>query len=70
MARGIREYARSRNVPRGIVAAAVSTGAIPLTADGAIDVARAGRADALRQAEAARKGRRRLALLQAAWRRE
>jgi len=48
MARGIREYARSRNVPRGIVAAAVSTGAIPLTADGAIDVARAGRSDALR----------------------
>ena len=43
VARGVRAYAASRHVPRGTAAAAVSAGAIPLTADGAIDVARADR---------------------------
>ena len=41
MAHGVRAYARSRGVSRGTVMAAVSSGALPLTADGAIDVARA-----------------------------
>jgi hypothetical protein len=37
MPSGIREYARSRGVPRGTVSDAVYRGAIPLQEDGSID---------------------------------